>query len=106
MFVSIEKIGLLVDPYGSNYKIYATGIGEQLILSKTEDGGEIFKLHMPPVIGKTESIRKALNIESMKYPGYFVMATKDLKRVILEKPTDADSSMFYSIYILKNIWNE
>jgi len=32
-----------------------------------------------------------VNIESMKYPGYFLMATKDLKNIILGKPTDSDA---------------
>ena len=77
--------------------IHASGIGKQLSFSSVKDGGEIFKLHRPPILGKTESPVKAVNIESAKYPGYFLIATKDLKKVILEKPTDSDSSMCWYI---------
>lgn len=45
------------------------------------------------MMGKTDFPKKALNIESVKYPGYFLMVTEDLKKVILGKPTDSDSSM-------------
>ena len=94
---SIDDIGIFGDPAGSAMAIHVSGIGKQPSFSLKKDGGEIFKLHRPPILGKTESPIKAVNIESAKYPGYFLMATKDLKKIILEKPTDSDSSMFWYI---------
>ena len=94
MLLSVEKIGIFADPGGSDWIIHENGIGKQLQLSKKHDSGAVFKIHKPPIMGQTDIPRKALNIESMEYPGYFVMASKDLKSVILEKPTDSDSSTF------------
>ena len=91
----VEEIGVLTDPKGSGLNIVTWGIGKQLYLSKKLDGNEIWKIHKPPIMGNTDFPKKALNIESMKYPGNFLMVTKDLKRVIIGKPTDSESSMLF-----------
>ncbi|XP_065054284.1 uncharacterized protein LOC135683065 isoform X7 [Rhopilema esculentum] len=88
---STEYVGTLTDPKGSGLNIVATGPGSRLFLDKKLDGNELWKIHLPPKIGTTEFPRKAINIESFKYPGYYAMASKDLKEITLEKPTDSDS---------------
>ena len=86
----------------SGLAIMVKGPHKRPYLAKDYDGSEVWRVHNPPIIGTTEVPKKGVNIESVKYPGYFFMASKDKNPVIsIEKPTDTDSRKFISAFLKK-----
>ena len=84
--------GHLGDPFNDDGLIIHAYPGKAPVLTTKKDGAAVFRIHRPP-IGESEKVEKAISVESVKYPGFFLIATPD-KQLLLKKPKDSADSKF------------
>ncbi|XP_065054286.1 uncharacterized protein LOC135683065 isoform X9 [Rhopilema esculentum] len=76
--------GQIGDPFNDNgLMMHAYIDGSPPVLTMKMDGAQVFKIHKPPISDAKSS--RALSIESVRFPGYFIYATSE-NELILKKP--------------------
>ena len=90
MFLFSVIYGHIGDPFDDDGLIIHAYPGKAPVLTTKKDGAAVFKIHRPP-IGTSEKVEKAISIESVKHPGYFLIATPD-KQLLLKQPKDSADS--------------
>ena len=91
--------GQFGDPFLANRNgvvVHAYNDGKSPILTSKKDGAHVFKLHKPPISSVRSS--RALSIESVKFPGYFLYATPDNK-LKLKIPRTKDESKIWCLVL-------
>lgn len=68
--------------------------GKPPVLTKKKDGAQVFKIHKPPI--SSASSPRAMSIESVRFPGYFLYATPE-NELMLKVPKTEEESKTYSL---------
>ena len=77
--------------------MHAYDDGKPPVLTTKKDGAQVFKVHKPPISSSTSP--RALSIESVRYPGYFLYAAPD-NELSLKVPKTEEESKNYFYYRL------
>ena len=100
--ISVVFYGQIGDPFkadGEMMHVYTDG--KPPVLTRTKDGAQVFKIHKPPISSSTSP--RALSIESVRFPGYFLYATPANELKLKIPKTEEDSKKHSLQYFLVTV---